>query len=49
MDSKTYFFLIASNQKNITITKEKVLEEGKRVPLIQNSYEYFNKGCRQKV
>ena len=33
INSKTYVFFIASNQKNIMITTEKVLQERKSVPL----------------
>ena len=32
-NSKTYVFLIASKQKNIMITTEKVLDERKSVPV----------------
>ena len=34
INSKTYFFLSASNEYNITITTGKVLEERERAPLI---------------
>ena len=34
INSKTYFFLLASNQTDINITTEKILEETKSVPLI---------------
>ena len=33
-NSKTYVFLIAINQQNIIITRERFLEERKSVPLI---------------
>ena len=33
-NSKTYVFLIASKQKNIMITTEKVLDERKSVPVV---------------
>ena len=46
INSKTDFYLVASNQQNIMITTEKVLWETKSVPLINitRSWEWLDCG-----
>ena len=46
---ETYFFLLASNQNDITITTEKVLEERKSVHLIWKSSKNFRAESFQQV